>query len=40
MNELEWVKGEIYANVWQTDWILRIDPHTGQVVGLVNLGGL
>lgn len=40
VNELEWVKGEIYANVWQTDWILRIDPHTGEVVGLVNLGGL
>src|SRR5271165_2819731 len=29
VNELEWVKGEIYANVWQTDWIVRIDPHTG-----------
>jgi len=40
VNELEWVKGEIYANVWQTDWILRIDPHTGEVVGLVNLAGL
>ena len=39
VNELEWVKGEIYANVWQTDWILRIDPHTGEVVGLVNLRG-
>ncbi len=34
VNELEWVKGEIYANVWQTDWILRIDPHDGRVVGL------
>jgi glutaminyl-peptide cyclotransferase len=40
VNELEWVKGEIYANVWQTDWILRIDPHDGRVVGLVNLAGL
>ena len=40
VNELEWVKGEIYANVWQTDWILRIDPHDGRVVGLINLAGL
>ncbi len=40
VNELEWVKGEIYANVWQTNWILRIDPKTGQVVGLINLAGL
>jgi glutamine cyclotransferase len=40
VNELEWVKGEIYANVWQTDWILRIDPRDGRVVGLINLAGL
>jgi glutaminyl-peptide cyclotransferase len=40
VNELEWVKGEIYANVWQTNWIVRIDPHTGQVVGAINLAGL
>jgi glutaminyl-peptide cyclotransferase len=40
VNELEWVNGEIYANVWQTDWIVRIDPHNGQVVGLINLAGL
>jgi glutaminyl-peptide cyclotransferase len=40
LNELEWVKGEIYANVWQTDWILRIDPHDGHVVGAINLAGL
>ena len=40
LNELEWVKGEIYANVWQTNWIVRIDPHTGHVVGLINLCGL
>jgi glutamine cyclotransferase len=39
VNELEWVKGEIYANVWETDWVLRIDP-TGQVVGIINLAGL
>jgi len=40
VNELEWVNGEIYANVWQTNWILRINPKDGQVVGLVNLAGL
>jgi len=40
VNELEWVKGEIYANVWETNWILRIDPKTGQVTGLINLAGL
>jgi glutaminyl-peptide cyclotransferase len=40
LNELEWVRGEIYANVWQTDWIARIDPDSGAVVGLVDLRGL
>jgi glutaminyl-peptide cyclotransferase len=40
LNELEWIKGEIYANVWQTNWIVRIDPHTGAVVGLINCAGL
>jgi glutamine cyclotransferase len=40
LNELEFVKGEIYANVWQTNWILRIDPHDGHVVGAINMAGL
>jgi len=40
INELEWVKGEIYANVWQTDRIARIDPATGHVVGWIDLKGL
>jgi glutaminyl-peptide cyclotransferase len=40
VNELEWVKGEIYANVWKTNSILRIDPANGEVVGVVNLAGL
>jgi glutaminyl-peptide cyclotransferase len=40
LNELEWVKGEIYANVWQTSWIARIDPRSGAVVGLINCNGL
>jgi glutamine cyclotransferase len=40
LNELEWVRGEIYANVWQTNWIVRIDPKDGHVVGAINLSGL
>jgi glutamine cyclotransferase len=40
LNELEWVKGEIYANVWQTERIARIDPKTGKVLGWINLHGL
>jgi glutamine cyclotransferase len=40
VNELEWVKGEIYANVWHTDLIARIDPGTGRVIGWINLVGL
>ena len=40
LNELEWVKGEIWANVWQTDMIVRINPATGVVVGRINLTGL
>ena len=40
INELEWVKGEIYANVWMTDRIARIDPATGAVRGWIDLTGL
>jgi glutaminyl-peptide cyclotransferase len=40
LNELEWVNGEIFANVWQTDRIARIDPKTGHVVGWIDLSGL
>lgn len=40
LNELEWINGEIWANVWQTDQIVRIAPETGQVTGVVNLTGL
>ncbi len=40
LNELEWVKGEIFANVWQTSWILRIDPRNGHVVGAIDMRGL
>jgi glutaminyl-peptide cyclotransferase len=40
INELEWVEGEVYANIWQTDRIARIDPRTGNVVGWIDLAGL
>ena len=37
LNELEYIKGFIYANQWQTDYIYKIDPATGKVVGRANL---
>jgi glutamine cyclotransferase len=40
LNELEWVKGEIWANVWQSDQIVRIDPATGNVTGWIDLAGI
>ena len=40
LNELEWVGGEIYANVWQTDEIVRISPHSGKVLGRIDLKGI
>jgi glutamine cyclotransferase len=40
LNELEYVKGEIFSNVWRSDCLVRIDPETGRVVGVVNLEGL
>lgn len=40
LNELELVRGEIYANVWHTDYIVRISPATGQVLGWIDLSGL
>ena len=40
LNELEIVEGEIWANVWQTDRIVRIDPETGHVTGWIDLSGL
>jgi glutamine cyclotransferase len=40
LNELEWVDGEVWANVWQTDWIARIDPVSGRVIGWIDLAGL
>jgi len=40
INELEWVKGEIYANIWETNLVARIDPGNGKVVGWIDFGGL
>jgi len=40
LNELEWIKGEIFANIWTTPFIARIDPATGRIVGVINLSGL
>jgi glutamine cyclotransferase len=40
LNELEWVKAEIWANVWQTDTVARIDPATGRVTGIIDFSGL
>jgi glutamine cyclotransferase len=40
LNELEWIKGEVWSNVWRTDTIVRIDPTSGQVVGVLDMTGL
>jgi glutamine cyclotransferase len=40
LNELEYIQGEVYANVWQTDRIIRINPKTGQVAGWIDLAGI
>jgi glutaminyl-peptide cyclotransferase len=49
INELEWIKGEIWANIWHSEqpdilgkpnYIVRIDPNTGRVLGWIDLGGI
>ena len=40
VNELEWVKGRIYANVWETNMMIMIDPASGNITGVVDLTGL
>jgi glutaminyl-peptide cyclotransferase len=40
VNELEWIDGEIWANVWLTDIVIRIDPATGNVTSYLDLSGL
>ena len=40
LNELEYIEGEVWANVYTTDEIVRIDPATGRVTGIIDLTGL
>jgi glutaminyl-peptide cyclotransferase len=40
LNELEYIDGEIWANVWMTEQIVRIHPVSGEVVGIIDLSGL
>ncbi len=40
LNELEYVKGEIFANLWQTQLVARIDPANGRVLGIIDFSGL
>lgn len=40
LNELEWVDGVLWANVWETNELLRIDPRTGDVTGVVDLSSI
>jgi glutaminyl-peptide cyclotransferase len=40
LNELEYIKGQIYANIWPTNWIAIISPESGMVMGKINLQGI
>jgi glutamine cyclotransferase len=40
LNELEWIEGEIWANIWMTDRIARISPRTGEVNAWIDLSSL
>jgi glutamine cyclotransferase len=40
LNELEYIQGQVYANVWQTNRVAIIDPATGQVTAWIDLSGL
>ena len=40
LNELEYINGEIWANIWMTDLIARIDPASGKVLGYIDLKGI
>lgn len=40
LNELEYVKGELYANVWQTEFVLRVDPATGRIIDSIDFVGI
>jgi glutamine cyclotransferase len=40
LNELEYIEGQVYANIWQTNWLVIIDPASGRVTGRILLDGL
>ncbi|QRN84399.1 glutaminyl-peptide cyclotransferase [Chloroflexota bacterium] len=40
INELEYIRSEVFANIWLTDDIIRIDPDTGEVLGWIDMSGL
>jgi glutaminyl-peptide cyclotransferase len=40
LNELEYIKGEIYANIWLKDFVARISPETGEVIGWIDMSNL
>jgi glutamine cyclotransferase len=40
LNELEYIKGEIYANIWHSDKIVRIHPESGKILGWIDLTGI
>jgi glutamine cyclotransferase len=40
LNELEYIKGKIFANIWQTDNIVLIDPQNGKIISWIDLSGL
>jgi glutamine cyclotransferase len=40
LNELEYIKGEIYANIWHSEKIARIDPSSGKILAWIDLTGL
>lgn len=40
LNELEWVRGELWANIYETNLIARIDPTSGRIIGWIDVGNL
>lgn len=40
LNELEWIDGQVWANIWQTDIIARIDPQSGRIVSFLDLSNV
>ena len=40
LNELEYIKGEIFANIWHEDFVARISPKTGEVTGWIDMSDL